>query len=183
MLVDQIEPSLGEVIIVSYDGGSNSESGSYEGNGTAVLDNDCKYEGEFRNGMFHGKGIFTWPRGVKFEGDFEAGQILGKGSYEWSDGSIYVGEVRGGLRHGPGKFTGSSGQVYEGEWASGMRHGKGKIWYNEDRTIVYTVRVYLAHLLYRFAHHIFSLFTGRLDSQSSPWLRKYEVRFGKHLRR
>lgn len=139
MLVDQIEPSLGEVIIVSYDGEFGADSGSYEGSGTAVMDNDCKYEGQFRNGMFHGKGVFTWPRGVRFEGDFEAGQILGKGSYEWSDGSIYVGDVRCGLRHGSGKFTGSSGQVYEGEWADGKRHGKGKIWYNEDRTIVYTV--------------------------------------------
>jgi hypothetical protein len=139
MIVDQIEPLLGEVVIVNYEGDYHPDKKTFHGQASATLDNLCKYEGNFCNGMFHGKGTFLWTDGVKFDGDFEAGRIVGRGVYEWPDGSTYQGEVLDGLRHGTGKFVGSSGQVYEGEWARGQRHGKGKIWYSEERTSAYAV--------------------------------------------
>jgi hypothetical protein len=139
MIVDQVEPVLGEVVIVTYEGEYSSDGRLFHGTASAVLDNRCKYDGSFRTGMFHGQGVFQWPSGVKFEGDFERGQIVGKGQYEWSDGSIYIGDVLDGRRHGSGKFVGSSGQVYEGEWVAGKRHGKGKVYYNEERTSSFTV--------------------------------------------
>ena len=144
MIVDCIEPSLDEVVILSYEGDMHEggEGGPnsiyYDGAGTASLSNGCRYEGSFRKGMFHGKGVLSWSDGVKFEGSFESGRLNGKGAYEWHDGSTYVGSIRNGLRHGNGKFTGSSGQSYEGEWSSGKRSGQGKLWYNEEHSVMYT---------------------------------------------
>lgn len=93
MIVDQVEPVLGEVVVISYDGDHHPDDRSFHGSASAILDNECKYDGQFRNGMFHGKGTFKWPNGVKFEGDFVKGQIWGKGVYEWSDSSSYQGDV------------------------------------------------------------------------------------------
>lgn len=140
MLVDCIEPKLGDVVITYYDGEydeSNPATNSYDGHGVVNLDNGCIYDGNFKNGMFQGKGVFKWPNGVKFEGNFEFGNINGKGSYEWHEGSTYLGDVLNGLRHGNGKFICSTGQIYEGEWEYGKRCGYGKLWYNEDRTVTY----------------------------------------------
>ena len=70
-----VEPVLTELIVVSYDG-DLSESGKYDGIGTATMDNDCIYEGNFQNGLFHGTGRFTWPNEVYYEGGFEFGQVV-----------------------------------------------------------------------------------------------------------
>jgi hypothetical protein len=132
-----VEPSLTEIVVSSYEG-DVSESGKYDGVGYAVMDNECAYEGFFKNGLFHGKGRFTWTDRVAFEGDFEFGQMMGKGTYEWADGSTYEGSIKNGKRHGKGVFRCSAGQVYEGDWNDGKRHGTGVMSYNEDKTITYT---------------------------------------------
>jgi hypothetical protein len=156
MIVDQIEPSLDEVVIVSYEGEYSTDNGSYHGPGFATLDNGCTYEGKFANGMFHGNGTFSWPQGIKFEGDFCNGSIIGKGTYTWNDGSSYVGEVRDGLRHGAGTFNGSSGQCFVGDWQNGKRHGKGRMTYNDDKVSKYSVSLLMPFLC--LSHHIMSLF-------------------------
>jgi hypothetical protein len=132
-----VEPVLTQIVVASYEG-DLSESGKYDGVGYAVMDNECIYEGFFKNGLFHGKGRFTWTDNVAFEGDFEYGQMIGKGVYEWSDGSTYEGSIKNGKRHGKGVFRCSAGQLYEGDWMNGRRHGSGVMSYNEEKTIVYT---------------------------------------------
>lgn len=137
-MIESIEPLLSQLIIVTYEGGKSKETGLYEGNGLAIMDNKCQYQGSFSKGMFHGKGKFTWENKVEFEGDFVAGEMQGAGKYSWPDGSKYEGGVRSGKRSGNGIFICSGGQTFDGEWLNGKRHGKGTMIYNEEKTIVYT---------------------------------------------
>ena len=77
-MIEVIEPSLSELVFVSYDGEFDDDTGAYHGPGTAVLDNNCKYEGLFSQGLMHGKGKFSWADGVEYEGDFVRGKVSGK---------------------------------------------------------------------------------------------------------
>lgn len=138
--IDSLECDLDDVIIVSYEGDVQDDTGAYHGMGCAILDNDCMYEGEFVQGLFHGKGKFTWPDGVSYEGDFYRNHLTGVGTYTYVDGSTYVGDVLDGKRSGNGKLTNSIGQVYEGSWRDGKRNGPGRMYYNEEMTILYTVK-------------------------------------------
>lgn len=141
MEVSHLESNLNEVVIASYEGEVDDVTGEYTGFATAKLDNECFYEGNFQKGFFHGKGKFTWADGVVYEGDFFRNRLEGQGTYSYTDGSVYVGAVKDGKRHGQGKLTNSGGQIYDGAWKNGQRHGVGKQIYNEEQTIVYTVRV------------------------------------------
>ena len=139
MLTELIEPSLSELIFVSYEGDVDDETQAYHGQGSAVLDSGCKYDGSFVNGMMHGQGKFSWPDGVDYEGEFVYGRMTGLGAYYWPDGSSYKGPVDDGLRHGKGGvFKCSAGQMYDGEWERGKRQGKGKMAYTADGLTVYT---------------------------------------------
>ncbi len=180
MIVDFIEPTLDDVVLVSYDGDTDKISGVYQGTGTAVFDNDCNYTGKFKNGMFQGKGKFNWPNGISFEGDFDMGVINGKGVYAWHDGSTYQGEVLNGKRHGTGKFNASCGQLYEGEWKGGKRHGTGKIWYNEEKTSFYSVRCFFSCMFVTPVNTVV-LISGRVGGQPAARLRHDEVRLWQHL--
>ena len=71
---DFIEPVLSEVIVISYTGNVN-EKDLYHGKGVAVLDNQCVYEGSFKNGLFNGKGKYIWDDNVTFEGEFVNGMV------------------------------------------------------------------------------------------------------------
>ena len=79
MLHEVIEPSLSELIIVSYDGDVDEETGAFHGTGSAVLDSGCKYDGSFVRGMMHGNGKFVWPDGVEYDGQFTYGRMTGSG--------------------------------------------------------------------------------------------------------
>lgn len=58
------------------DPGLNKIAGqSYHGQGTATMDNDCVYTGQFKHGLFHGHGKFTWKDGTVYTGDFVHGQV------------------------------------------------------------------------------------------------------------
>ncbi len=140
MIVDHIEPVLSDVVITSYEGDYDDDTGEFHGMGYAKLDNECQYEGKFKNGKFHGKGKFTWANGVVYEGDFQDNQITGTGTYTYIDGSIYTGQVLNGKRHGNGKLVNSLQQSYEGEWKHGLRHGVGRMSFTEEGTMIYHVR-------------------------------------------
>ena len=116
MMIEVLEPCICDLIITSYEGDVDKIDGTYSGQGSAKLDNNCVYEGEFRKGMPHGQGVFTWPNEVSYAGSFNNGIMDGRGSYNWPDGSVYDGEIKNGKRHGNGIFTCSSDQTYEGEW-------------------------------------------------------------------
>jgi len=92
--MDILEPSLTSLIVKSYDGDIDEDGrGCYDGSGTATLDNDVVYDGEFCMGILHGIGALSWPDGVVYEGQFFKGAITGKGMYRWPDGSTYSGDV------------------------------------------------------------------------------------------
>ena len=136
-MIDLLEPQLGEVCIVSYEGEYDEDTGRYEGEAQISFDNGASYTGSLHEGLMHGKGTYLWSHGVKYQGDFLCGEMTGQGRYEWPDGSVYSGEVRRGLRHGRGRFESSSSQVYEGEWRGGRRHGRGKMVYNKAASVWY----------------------------------------------
>lgn len=71
-------------------------NGEPHGQGTMVMRNGDRYEGQFANGLFEGRGVYVWQNGDRFEGSFRAGEM-----------------------HGSGRFTLASGQVTTGEWDMG----------------------------------------------------------------
>lgn len=44
-----------------------------------VINNKCRYEGEFLDGWFHGYGVFWRCDGMRYEGEFRGGKIWGLG--------------------------------------------------------------------------------------------------------
>lgn len=48
--------------------------GRFCGQGSLMLDDGNRYEGEFYNGQFHGKGTLYFPEG-KLEGTWEHGKV------------------------------------------------------------------------------------------------------------
>jgi hypothetical protein len=100
--IESLETALTEVVITSYEGEYDEDTGECSGQATAKLDNGCLYEGFFKCGMLHGRGKFTWPDGVVYEGDLHYNEFTGKGSYSYIDGTVYTGDVLMGLRHGTG---------------------------------------------------------------------------------
>ncbi|XP_023388540.1 radial spoke head 10 homolog B [Pteropus vampyrus] len=112
--------------------------GLYEGEGFAVFQGGCTYQGMFSEGLMHGQGTYIWADGLKYEGEFVKNIPMNHGVYTWLDGSTYEGEVTNGLRNGFGMFKCSTQPVsYIGHWCHGRRHGKGSIYYNQEGTSWY----------------------------------------------
>ena len=123
-------------------------NGKPNGMGKATFDDDCLYEGEFKDSLLHGRGKMTCPD-AEYDGEWKEDMRHGRGkmaSYkgeydgEWkkdmrhghgklteSDGDVYDGEWKENMRHGHGKLTESDGDVYDGEWKDGKRQGRGKL--------------------------------------------------------
>jgi hypothetical protein len=180
MIVEHLEAVLTEVLIISYEGDTDEETGEFHGQGIAKLDNDCSYEGGFLNGKLHGKGRFVWSNGLTFEGDFAHNCISGSGTYGYIDGSIYSGQVLNGKRHGNGKLVNSLQQVYEGEWKNGERHGVGRMSYNDDQTLVYHVS-FVSPTQNHIALLMMCCFQGRLATQPASWLWCHSLSIRKYL--
>lgn len=75
VMEEYIEPSISKVIIISYEGEREKDSGHMHGKGACKMDNGCSYIGEFQKGLFHGKGKFLWTDGTSYEGDFRSGIV------------------------------------------------------------------------------------------------------------
>ncbi|XP_058425278.1 radial spoke head 10 homolog B-like [Diceros bicornis minor] len=130
------EPILTKLIVESYEG--EKVRGLYEGEGFAVFQGGCTYQGMFSEGFMHGQGTYVWADGVKYEGDFVKNIPMNHGMYTWPDGSTYEGEVINGVRNGFGMFKCSTQPLsYIGHWCHSKRHGKGSIYYNQEGTSWY----------------------------------------------
>jgi hypothetical protein len=83
-----------------------------------VLDNDAKYEGEWKFGTIirQGKGKQVWPDGSIYEGYFVNNMASGTGKLIHPDGDIYDGEWRDDKAHGYGIYQHLNGSKFEGEW-------------------------------------------------------------------
>ncbi len=71
---EYIEPSLSDVIVVSYEG-ERDLAGRMHGQGQATMDDGGFYSGGFKDGLFHGRGSFSWADGTKYEGSFSLGMV------------------------------------------------------------------------------------------------------------
>ncbi|KAI8894714.1 hypothetical protein BC833DRAFT_603866 [Globomyces pollinis-pini] len=116
-----------KVVIKKYEGNINSETGQYDGLGSAVFYSNDKYTGDFHDGLLHGKGKYEWSDGVIYEGDLKENKISGEGVYRWKNGMKYTGSLLNSLRHGFGHLQTNitNTQFYDGEWENGSASGKG----------------------------------------------------------
>jgi len=115
-----------------------------KGQGTQVLADGSRYEGEFgcslrhaavpylrgseyRLGVPHGSGgVYTFPDGATYRGEFLDGEITGRGVYENpKTGERMEGEFKRGLLHGQGLHITPQGDRMEGTFRDGMLHGHG----------------------------------------------------------
>ena len=88
------------------------------------IDNNIKYEGEFKDGKYNGNGKLYYNEKTRQ-------QIRDGGRVEWRNKIQYEGEFKNCEFHGNGKeFYPNSKQIkYEGEYEDGYQTGKGK-YYN-----------------------------------------------------
>ena len=86
----------------------NGSSIMYYGDGNndyLNFDEECVYEGSYRNGKRDGLGKFRMINGDVYEGEFRDDFYNGKGIYKWNNGLIYVGKFRENLKEGFGVLT------------------------------------------------------------------------------
>ena len=118
----------------------NYEGGFYEGevneasvpHGRGVIrwnDNECSYDGEWKNGVPHGFGKKLWDDGDRCEGILVDGVFCGEGKFFFADGDIYEGGFKDDTFNGHGKFTMTNGDIYEGDFVDGDFSGHGKMTY------------------------------------------------------
>ena len=86
----------------------NGDSIMYYGEGNndyLNFDEECVYEGSYRNGKRDGYGKFSMINGDIYEGEFRNDCYNGKGIYKWNNGLIYVGKFKDNRKEGFGVLT------------------------------------------------------------------------------
>ena len=74
-----------------------------EGNNDYLnFDEECVYEGFYRNGKRDGYGKFTMVNGDMYEGEFRNDCYNGKGVYKWQNGVEYIGKFKDNKKEGFG---------------------------------------------------------------------------------
>ena len=74
-----------------------------EGNNDYLnFDEECVYEGFYRNGKRDGFGKFTMTNGDMYEGEFRNDCYNGKGIYKWQNGVIFNGKFKDNKKEGFG---------------------------------------------------------------------------------
>jgi Uncharacterized protein conserved in bacteria len=121
-----------EYDMLSYTGGVLG--GERHGQGTLILRDGGKHEGEWKNDQLNGQSVMigmadeNW---LSYTGDVRDGDRHGQGTLIWRDGTKYEGRWRDGWMHGRGVMTfPGGGQRYEGDFESGRPSGQGvMIWF------------------------------------------------------
>lgn len=57
-----------------------------EGRGVMEIDDNIKYEGEFKGSLMEGYGVMTYANGTKYDGYFKSDKMCGLGSLYLFDG-------------------------------------------------------------------------------------------------
>ena len=74
-----------------------------EGNNDYLnFNEECRYEGQYKNGKREGYGIYYMTNGDRYEGEFQNNLYNGRGSYYWSNGLIYFGRFKDHKKEGIG---------------------------------------------------------------------------------
>ena len=83
----------------------NGSSIMYYGNGTndyLNFEEECRYEGQYRNGKREGFGKFFMTNGDRYEGEFQNNHYNGRGIYYWQNGLYYIGKFKDDKKEGFG---------------------------------------------------------------------------------
>jgi uncharacterized protein YgiM (DUF1202 family) len=86
------------------------------GHGTAVLPDESKYVGQFKDGMRNGQGEATYSDGTMYKGQWAEDLPNGQGVKILVDGIQYSGEFRNGLMHGSGTIIMPDGGKTKIKW-------------------------------------------------------------------
>ena len=101
----------GKVIIgasIMYYGDGNNDYLNFE--------EECVYEGYYRNGKRDGYGKFKMTNGDIYEGEFRNDYYEGKGSYKWTNGTEYNGKFKENKKEGFGILTNPQIGKFIGLW-------------------------------------------------------------------
>jgi len=86
------------------------------GHGTAVLHDESKYVGQFKDGMRDGQGEATYSDGTMYKGQWADDFPNGQGVKILADGMQYSGEFKNGLMHGSGTIIMPDGGKTKIKW-------------------------------------------------------------------
>ncbi|OMJ83419.1 hypothetical protein SteCoe_15637 [Stentor coeruleus] len=106
----------------------------YQGQGTEIWHNNCKYTGDFVIGKKHGKGRCEFANGDIYEGEFFNSKFSGTGTFYWQSGKKYAGQWKDGLMHGDGHVYWANGNFFKGSFNQGKKQGHGML-YKDGKTV------------------------------------------------
>ncbi len=98
---------------IMYYGAGNNDYLNFE--------EECRYEGQYRNGKREGFGTFFMTNGDKYEGEFQNDRYNGKGIYYWSNGNIYIGRFKDDKKEGLGMIYSPSFGKIVGLWKNNQQ--------------------------------------------------------------
>jgi SH3-like domain-containing protein len=86
------------------------------GHGTAVLPDESKYVGQFKDGLRSGQGEATYSDGTMYKGEWADDLPNGQGVKILADGMQYFGEFKNGLMYGSGTMIMPDGGKTKIKW-------------------------------------------------------------------
>ena len=81
------------------------------------------FTGSLIDGKMEGKGTYKLPppdEQCEYQGDFKDDRLDGNGVFKEKDGRIYEGQFKEGKKHGFGIYTWKNSIRYEGFWKEGV---------------------------------------------------------------
>ena len=111
-----------------YDGNWLNDKKHGEGN---LVDDNRKFNGNFKEDLFDGYGIYVNEEGNIFEGEFKENKLFGIGHLTYKNGDNYVGNFYNNKENGKGQLIFKNGDIYNGEFKDGLIYGKGYILYKD----------------------------------------------------
>jgi hypothetical protein len=110
------------------------ENSQCDGVGICTWISGDQYVGEWSEGRRHGKGVMYWTTSDKYDGNWHHNDRTGYGTCYWSNGDKYEGEWKDNERTGYGVLTWASGHKYKGNWKNDLKDGFGTYtWPNKNQ--------------------------------------------------
>lgn len=103
------------------------------GQGTLILADGMRYQGQFKYDQKSGYGTYSYPSGSTYSGQWSDNLQNGHGSENWADGSAFEGQFSAGEKHGWGRFMWGNGCLFEGEFERNDMHGEGSYAWSDGR--------------------------------------------------
>ena len=105
--------------------GELNDQGEQDGDGTLVLPNGMRYEGQWKSDKMQGEGCLITADGFRYQGHWKEGKRSGEGTMQGPNGAYYKGHWSNDQRSAYGIMAYPEGERYEGCWENGERCGRG----------------------------------------------------------